>query len=54
MNTLCKSENERFKQGLRDLGRWLAPGLGIKRWFFRVLAGITLFGIGLAIFLLDL
>jgi uncharacterized cofD-like protein len=54
MNTLRKAENERFKQGLRDLGRWLAPGLGIKRWFFFVLTGITLFGVGLAIFLFEL
>jgi len=54
MNTLRNAENERFKQNLRDLGRWLAPGLGIKRWFFFILAGITLFGVGLAIFLLDL
>src|SRR5215216_1684981 len=51
---LRKAENERFKQGLIDLGRWLAPGLGIKRWFSFVLAGITLFGIGTAIFLYDL
>ena len=34
--------------------RWLAPGLGVKRWFFLVLGGITLLGVGLAIFLLDL
>jgi len=54
MNTLRKAENERFKQNLRELGRWLAPGLGIKRWLFFVLAGITLFGVGLAILLLDL
>jgi uncharacterized cofD-like protein len=54
MNTLRKAENEQFKQSLRDLGRWLAPGLGIKRWFFFVMAGITLFGVGLAIFLLEL
>lgn len=36
------------------MGRWLAPGLGIKRWFFFVLAGITFLGVGLAILLLDL
>ena len=54
MNALRKADNERFKQGLRQLGRWLAPGLGIKRWFFLVLAGITLFGVGTAIFLYDI
>lgn len=49
MDALRKAENERFKQNLRDLSRWLAPGLGIKRWFFLVFAGINLFGVGLVI-----
>jgi uncharacterized cofD-like protein len=49
MDALHKAEKERFKQNLRDLSRWLAPGLGIKRWFFLVLAGINLFGVGLVI-----
>lgn len=49
MDTLRKAEKERFKQNIRDLSRWLAPGLGIKRWFFLVLAGINLFGVGLVI-----
>jgi uncharacterized cofD-like protein len=49
MHTLRKAEKERFKQNLRDLSRWLAPGLGIKRWFFLVLAGINLFGVSLVI-----
>lgn len=34
--------------------RWFAPGLGVKRWFAVLLAGITLGGVGLAIFLLDI
>ena len=46
--------NERFKRGLRELGRWFAPGLGVKRWYLLILAGITMLGVGLAIFLLDL
>jgi len=54
MDNLRKAERERFKQNIRDLGRWLAPGLGIKRWFFVVLVGITFLGIGLAILLLNL
>ena len=48
MNELRKAERERFRQNIRELGRWLAPGLGIKRWFFFVLGGITLLGVGLA------
>jgi uncharacterized cofD-like protein len=54
MDDLRKTERDRFKQNIRDLGRWLAPGLGIKRWFFFVLLGITLLGVGLAVLLLDL
>jgi uncharacterized cofD-like protein len=54
MDALRKAERERFKQNIRDLGRWLAPGLGIKRWFLVVLLGITFLGVGLAIFLLNL
>jgi uncharacterized cofD-like protein len=34
--------------------RWLVPGLGIKRWMFVVMLGITLLGLALAIILLDL
>src|SRR5215211_8319321 len=54
MDDLRKAERERFKQNIRQLSRWLAPGLGIKRWFFLVLAGITYLGVGLAILLLNL
>lgn len=54
MDDLRKAERERFIQNVRDLGRWLAPGLGIKRWFFVVLVGITFVGLGLAILLLNL
>ncbi|HSK65293.1 MAG TPA: hypothetical protein VK888_00075, partial [Anaerolineales bacterium] len=54
MDNLRKAERERFKQNIRELGRWLAPGLGIKRWFFFVLAGITFLGVGMAILLLNL
>jgi uncharacterized cofD-like protein len=34
--------------------RWFVPGLGVKRWFVLLLIGITLLGVGLAIFLLDI
>lgn len=53
MDSLGHSEKERFMQNLRELGRWLAPGLGIKRWFFLVMLGILFFGMGVA-FLLPL
>ena len=44
----------RILNRLRKLGRWFAPGLGVKRWLFLVLAGVTLLGVGLAISLLEL
>ena len=37
----------------RSLARLLSPGLGIKRWMFVTLAGLTFLGVGLAILLLD-
>lgn len=48
-----KSDSSSARQPHRLL-RWLVPGLGIKRWMLAILAGITLLGVGLAIFLLDL
>jgi uncharacterized cofD-like protein len=52
MNT--PSSTEKLAQNLRQLARWSRPGLGVKRWFLVVLAGITLLGVGMAIFLLEL
>ncbi len=43
----------KFKENLRQLLRWLTPGLGVKRWLGLVLVGITLLGVGLAYYLLD-
>ena len=34
--------------------RWLAPGIGVKRWLLLLLAGATLLGLGIAYVLLDL
>jgi uncharacterized cofD-like protein len=42
-----------FWRGLSRFFRWFAPGIGVKRWFLVLLAGITLIGTGLALFLLD-
>jgi uncharacterized cofD-like protein len=54
MSLLQKPGNERFIKNLRELGRWFTPGLGVKRWLLFVLAGVTLLGVGFAMFLLDL
>jgi uncharacterized cofD-like protein len=45
---------DKFARNLYEFGRWIKPGLGVKRWFLLVLAGITLLGVGLAVFLLEL
>ncbi|HEX9091940.1 MAG TPA: YvcK family protein [Anaerolineales bacterium] len=34
--------------------RWLAPGLGVKRYILLILIGTTVFGVGLAIFVLEI
>ena len=48
-----QSGMKRF-QGFRRFLRWFAPGLGVKRWLFLALVGMTLLGVGLAILLIDL
>ena len=44
---------QRLGGNLRHSLRWLTPGLGVKRWLFLILFGITLLGVGLAIVILD-
>jgi uncharacterized cofD-like protein len=39
------------RRKIKLLLRWLVPGMGVKRWFFLMLIGISLTGLGLAIFL---
>jgi len=41
-------------RGAGTIFQWFSPGLGVKRWFGVLLAGLTLTGVGLAIFLLDI
>ena len=45
---------QRFRQGLQLSLRWFLPGLGIKRWMVMILLGITMLGVGLGIFLLNI
>lgn len=49
-----KSMRERFSKSLRQVSRWFVPGLGVKRWYLVILLGVTMLGVGLAMFLLDL
>lgn len=39
---------------LSGLALWLKPGLGVKRWLLMLITGITLLGVGVAYFLLDI
>jgi uncharacterized cofD-like protein len=43
----------RLRQIWRETLAWLTPGLGVKRWLFLLLLGITLIAVGLAIAILD-
>jgi uncharacterized cofD-like protein len=42
-----------FQRGIAGFLLWFVPGIGIKRWFLLLLAGITFLGVGLATYLLD-
>jgi uncharacterized cofD-like protein len=46
-------EKHAGKLGIRKILQWFMPGLGVKRWFGVLLAGITLSGMGLALFIID-
>ena len=43
-----------FRKNLILIGRWFMPGLGVKRWYLVILLGVTMLGVGVAIFLLEL
>jgi uncharacterized cofD-like protein len=42
-----------IRKRLRQSILWLTPGLGVKRWFFVILLGITLLAVGVAFLVLD-
>ena len=42
------------RRRIKSLLLWFVPGLGVKRWFFLLLIGITFIGVGLAIFLSEI
>lgn len=43
-----------LQREITSILRWLMPGLGVKRWFGLMLTGITLLGVGVAYYLLDI
>ncbi len=54
MSKLPKAHFASFRGEVGRLFRWLAPGLGVKRWFFILLGGITFIAVGVALFVLDI
>lgn len=44
----------RLGELIRDLPRWLRPGLGVKRWLVLMMCGITLIGLGIAVIIIDI
>jgi len=54
MRSSATSKIRRFWQWIYLKLRWLVPGIGVKRWVLVILAGTTLLGLGLAVYLLDL
>ena len=44
----------RSRSDLRDLRRWLRPGMGVKRWLVLVFVGLLALGLGGAVFLRQL
>ncbi len=53
MSSSTTNRIRRTWQSFRQNVRWLTPGLGVKRWIFVLVLGITLIGVGLALFFLD-
>jgi uncharacterized cofD-like protein len=54
MNRRLDSRLRAFWRGVKQLFLWLVPGLGVKRWFFILLGGITFIAVGVAMFVLDI
>ncbi|HEX7556238.1 MAG TPA: hypothetical protein VF338_06410, partial [Leptolinea sp.] len=53
MQKASSSWISRFGQRIIKELRWLAPGLGVKRWLVLILLGATLIGLGFAVLVLD-
>jgi uncharacterized cofD-like protein len=49
-----KKWHQKLVHLIRQESRWLVPGVGIKRWLLVILAGTSLLGVGLAMFLLEI
>jgi uncharacterized cofD-like protein len=49
-----KNAGPSFWTFVRNIPRWLRPGLGVKRWLAVMMLGTTLLGLGFAVILIDL
>jgi uncharacterized cofD-like protein len=45
---------ENIKERIKNMWRWLQPGLGVKRWVLLILVGTTVLALGVALFVIDL
>ena len=54
MNNKTDRKKDQLRRGFSQSIRWLAPGLGVKRWLFLVFVGTTLLGIGFGVYILDI
>ena len=54
MQKSSKNWFQKILKSIRSDMRWLAPGIGVKRWLAVILAGITLLAVGFAILILDI
>jgi uncharacterized cofD-like protein len=52
MGASPKQKNNK-KKNFSNLRQWLVPGIGVKRWLVMILIGITLLGLGVAVFIID-
>lgn len=44
----------KIRRSLREINRWLIPGIGIKRWLLVILIGTTFLGLGFAVYVIDI
>jgi uncharacterized cofD-like protein len=49
-----KRKDLKIKKDLPKQLGWLAPGLGVKRWFILIILGVSFIAVGLGIFFLDI
>lgn len=54
INFMQRNILTRIWQIIRNIPRWLRPGLNVKRWLLLIILGVTMIGLGFAVLLIDL